>query len=221
MNRYTIEDIEIIRRKSGISYEEAVNLLEYHNGNLAKALVDLERNGRIRTEEEEKASHAHQGEDGKRKAKGLLSKLFRIRVLVRKNDVVIANLSSLFLLVALLVSSHLLIISLILILVLGYRVSIERNSKDFAANDLENMVKNAAVNVKDTVTSFARELADDDEAPPREDSFYASGRRGPAPSEQTPPTRPDSARPVTVNCPQDGGVEIEDGDDGYTEATIR
>ena len=50
MERYTIEDIEFIRRKSGISYQEAVALLDYHNGNVARALVDLERNGRIKPE---------------------------------------------------------------------------------------------------------------------------------------------------------------------------
>ena len=43
MAKYTFEDIEILRQKSGISYEEAVNLLEYHNGSLARALVDLEK----------------------------------------------------------------------------------------------------------------------------------------------------------------------------------
>ena len=48
MAAYTIEDIELIRRKSGISYQEAVALLDYHNGNVARALVDLERNGRIK-----------------------------------------------------------------------------------------------------------------------------------------------------------------------------
>ena len=34
MASYTIEDIELIRRKSGISYQEAVSLLDYHNGNV-------------------------------------------------------------------------------------------------------------------------------------------------------------------------------------------
>ena len=36
MAGYTIEDIDIIRKKSGISYQEAIALLEYHNGNLAR-----------------------------------------------------------------------------------------------------------------------------------------------------------------------------------------
>ena len=48
MASYTIEDIELIRRKSGISYQEAVSLLDYHNGNVARALVDLERNGPLK-----------------------------------------------------------------------------------------------------------------------------------------------------------------------------
>ena len=41
MAAYTIEDIELIRRKSGISYQEHVALLDYHNGNVARALGDL------------------------------------------------------------------------------------------------------------------------------------------------------------------------------------
>ena len=57
MAKYTIEDIEILRQKSGISYEEAVNLLEYHNGSLARALVDLEKNGRLRNEKGSNAAH--------------------------------------------------------------------------------------------------------------------------------------------------------------------
>ena len=51
MASYTIEDIELIRKKSGISYQEAVALLDYHNGNVARALIDLERNGRIQSDE--------------------------------------------------------------------------------------------------------------------------------------------------------------------------
>ena len=58
MERYTIQDIEFIRRKSGISYQEAVALLDYHNGNVTRALVDLERNGRIKPESENFNHHS-------------------------------------------------------------------------------------------------------------------------------------------------------------------
>lgn len=36
MERYTIQDIEFTGRKSGISYQEAVALLDYHNGNVTR-----------------------------------------------------------------------------------------------------------------------------------------------------------------------------------------
>ena len=41
MEQYTIEDIEMLRSKSNLSYQEAVALLDYHNGSLARALIDL------------------------------------------------------------------------------------------------------------------------------------------------------------------------------------
>ena len=41
MDAYTIEDVELLRRKSGMTYQEAVALLEYHTGDLARALIDL------------------------------------------------------------------------------------------------------------------------------------------------------------------------------------
>ena len=51
MEPYTIEDIEILRQKSGLSYQEAVALLDYHNGSLARALIDLEKHGKLKNEE--------------------------------------------------------------------------------------------------------------------------------------------------------------------------
>ena len=51
MEPYTIEDIEILRQKSGISYQEAVALLDYHSGSLARALIDLEKHGKLKNEE--------------------------------------------------------------------------------------------------------------------------------------------------------------------------
>ena len=85
MAKYTFEDIEILRQKSGISYEEAVNLLEYHNGSLARALVDLEKNGRLKT-------GPASGDAGKG-AKGVFTFLYRLRLRVRKDEAVVVNLS--------------------------------------------------------------------------------------------------------------------------------
>lgn len=149
MASYTIEDIELIRRKSGISYQEAVSLLDYHNGNVARALVDLERNGRLKPDfaaqdgpksAEKKASTAAAS-----KSKGgfmhFINKLYRARVKVARQSIPILNISLLFTLVAALISPYLLILSAILILLLGYRVSFDKDDADFAGENMDRMVK--------------------------------------------------------------------------------
>ena len=91
MAQYTIEDIEILRQKSGISYEEAVNLLDYHNGSLARSLVDLEKNGKLRDVQQGRAM----GGKG-HKAGHIFTSLYRMRVKVDKGGVPILNISVLF-----------------------------------------------------------------------------------------------------------------------------
>lgn len=203
MAKYTIEDIEILRQKSGISYEEAVNLLEYHNGSLARALVDLEKNGRLRSE----------GGKALRKTgwKGLFDFLFRLRLTVKKNKTTIVNLSSLFILLVLGTAPYICVIGLIVSLVLGYRISVDRDSAEFANDHFDDMVKNAKTNVQNTVSSFAQQLLG--EQPQAEPS--------PEPSKPRTESAASGTRPVNVQFPDGGSVDVRDDGDGYHEADIR
>ena len=167
MNNYSIEDIELIRRKSGITYEEAVSLLDYHSGDVARVLIDLERNGRLKEEKTNSAEAGktvRSGEAGE-KNRGpflrFLQKMYRTRVKVHKDKTVIINLSALFVALAvILFSPHLAIVSLILSLILGYRISIDTNDEAFQGEDLKEIVSGAAANVKRTVSDISREIND-------------------------------------------------------------
>ena len=207
MAKYTIEDIEILRQKSGISYEEAVNLLEYHNGSLARALVDLEKNGRIKTD---KAS----GKDHKG-AKGVFTFLYRLRMKVKKNDVTVVNLSLLFLLFVLATAPEVLVVGLIASLVLGYRITIDKDCGEFASETFDSVVKNARSNVQHTVSSFAQQFSQSKDEPQREDERESAA--------QQPRTEsaPSGTRPVNVQFPDGGSVDVHDGGDGYHEADIQ
>ena len=240
MASYTIEDIELNRKKSGISYQEAVALLDYHNGNVARALVDLERNGRIKPESQQKASASSAGDSHHNRGalSRLFSKFYRFRLKVKKGDIVIANLSLLFALLALMISPHLAIIAAILILVLGYRVSFDKNDRAFASANLEKMVRNAADNVKSTVSDFAKGFEDGfnqekGESEPKQDaqqkpsqeskkddrSFYQSNPAATTYHTAYTGSAPTIQVPVQVES-QDGNVSVEDDKDGYTNATI-
>lgn len=193
MAKYSIEDIEILRAKSGISYEEAVNLLEYHNGSLARALVDLEKNGRLKNE----SSKPHKG------FSGIVDFLFHLRVLIKKDKTVIVNISSLFVIVLLLFAAHICVIGLIAALLLGYKISIEKDSEAFADDHIEDMIKKAKNSVHSTVDHFAKQFSEEKAEPSARDERAASG-----------------TRPVNVQFPDGGSVDVRDDGDGYHEADI-
>lgn len=204
MAKYTIEDIEILRQKSGISYEEAVNLLEYHNGSLARALVDLEKNGRLKSHSD--AADSHKG------FRGVVDFLYRLRLKVKKGTLPIVNLSALFCIFVLITAPHVCVVGLIAALVLGYRISVERDSRDFAADNLDDMLRNAKDNVQQTVSGFAKQFSQTEEKRAEEPRPAAAPRTESAPS---------GTRPVNVQFPDGGSVNVREDDDGYHEADIR
>ena len=207
MAQYTIEDIEILRQKSGISYEEAVNLLEYHNGSLARALVDLEKNGRI------KDSKTSAKEANRRKNRGVFNTLYRLRVKVTKGEITILNLSSLFSLLALLIAPWVVVIGLVLVFVLGYRIRLERDSAEFADDNVEDMFRHAGNNVRSTVNQIAQDIGATQSAPRGETTKTAPS---------TEPDQPASGTtPVNVQFSEDGNVNVKEDADGYHEADIR
>lgn len=241
MASYTIEDVELLRQKSGISYQEAVSLLDYHNGNVARALVDLERNGRMKPETADttssknngkgksgtaSAQHGQAGHSGSNAVVSLINKLYRSRVKISRASTPIINLSLLFTIVGALISPHLLILSVVLVLVLGYHISFVKDDPDFAGENMDRMVKNAASNVRSTVNEFARSFQDgmngdkdattaaDKTAEQSTNSFYQDK---PAAEYHTCPT---INVPVQVDS-QDGSVTIEDDTDGFHSATIK
>ena len=224
MAAYTIEDIELIRRKSGISYQEAVALLDYHNGNVARALVDLERNGRIKEKadapKDKKGSNAHINvEINKSNVMDWIHKCFRARVKVRREETVILNISTIFAVLALLLSPHMVIIGAIIALVLGYKFSFEKHDHAFDGENLERTVRSAAENMKASVSDFTRsfqgshEAAKSDAADER--SYYSANRQEPVYR----PSYPTMNVPVQVES-QDGNVTIEKDQDGYSSATV-
>lgn len=243
MAAYTIEDIELIRRKSGISYQEAVSLLDYHNGNVARALVDLERNGRIKPDAETRRAAAQSStpysasgnvsssaKSGKNGFVDLVSAFYRARIKVNKDDTPIINLSALFGIISVIVAPHIVIFGAIASLVLGYKFSFSKSDKAFEGENLERMVRSAADNVKSSVGDFARGFQNgvNGEAqsapqsaaqPAADDRSYYTARPAATASAAYSSTCPTLNVPVQVES-QDGSVTVEGDAEGYSSATI-
>ena len=246
MAAYTIEDIELIRSKSGISYQEAVSLLDYHNGNVARALVDLERNGRIQPQAAQKPAGSAKPA-GQTKASGsksgvvdMITKLYRARIKIKMDDVTVLNVSSLCGIAGLVFAPHMLIAGGIASLVLGYKFTFDKNDPDFAGENLESMVRNAADNVKASVSDFTRGFQEGaSNGASAGGNGHASHPYAPSGSQPAPESTQErsyyanptaSAAAYRANVPtmtfpvqvegQDGSVTVEGDSEGYTSATI-
>jgi hypothetical protein len=163
MEAYTIEDVELLRKKGGMTYQEAVALLEYHNGNLARALIDLEKNGRLKEDAPADRGTAYGTAKGngkkhsetREKAINLLQKLYRCRVKVHKGDVPVINLSAVYAGAVLVFAPYITVAGIIIAMILGYRFSVSQMDGDFTVDSLKQAVKNTAGNVKASVNSMA------------------------------------------------------------------
>ena len=164
MDSYTIEDIEMLREKSGLSYQEAVALLDYHSGSLARALIDLEKSGRLldetdihkRKEEKKAMNGTEKMNDTKEKALNFIQKLYRSRLKIHKGNTPIINISVLFAAACLLFAPHMTVIGVIISMILGYRFSFTKMDDAFSADNLEKMVKSAAQNARTSVSSVVQ-----------------------------------------------------------------
>jgi len=166
MEQYTIEDIELLRKKSGMSYQEAVALLDYHNGSLARALIDLEKHGRLKDENQEKEGTKAMNDNSKKnetkeKAMSFLQKIYRSRVKIRKGETSVINVSVLFAALCLLFAPHMTIVGVIVSMILGYQFSFSRMDPDFASDNLEKMVKSAAQNARSSVSSVVHTISEE------------------------------------------------------------
>jgi hypothetical protein len=206
MANYTIDDIEMLRKKSGITYEEAVNLLEYHNGSLTRSLIDLEKNGRLK----ESGPTVRAASSGSQSwLKRLFAKLYRLRLVVRCNSIVVANLSSLFVIATVMFAPHLAIIGIIVALLLGYRISVDRKNPAFINDTFDSLVRNAKHNVQNTMQSFSRTFSGEEEPPQAEEPERARSQSAAS-----------GTRPVNVQFPGSGRVDVRSDNDGYHEADI-
>ncbi len=155
MEAYTIEEVELLRRKGGMTYREAVTMLESHGGNMAQALIDLEQNGLLKEEAcgkraaeggpvPERAGKS--GEAGKR-AVGFLQKLYRCRMKIHKGDVPVINVSAVYAAAALVFAPHITVAGVIISMILGYRFSFSQMDADFAlkaqAENISSRTENA------------------------------------------------------------------------------
>lgn len=151
-----IEDIEYLRTKAGISYEDAKELLEKNNGDVVKALCDLEQTGKLGNKN-----------TNNKKEKTLFDQLvdlckigYENRLVVKRKEDIILNLSINFVIFTFVVALHISFIGFLLSIILGYKISFQKegsNTNADAEQTVKDFVDKAGVNLKKTVNEFVKD----------------------------------------------------------------
>ena len=140
--KYTLEDVEYIRTRANVTYDEVIALLDAYEGDVIRVMAELERSGKLK-------SMGSNGKSFGETLKGLLRKGYENRMVVSKGERVVANFSIIFMLIALCFAFYVTIPALIFAIVFGYKVSFKKEAgaaKDFS--DIIYTTKKAAESVK-------------------------------------------------------------------------
>ena len=137
MNNEMIQNIEYLREKANVSYEEATEHLENNNGDVMHAMIELEKQGRLFSQTDDRGDTRIEQQfhdeliEAKGKAKSFFEKAKQTRLVIeRKNQYgekeTVANVSALVAGCATVVAPHLTIAAGLLSLVTGHQVKVER-----------------------------------------------------------------------------------------------
>lgn len=173
-----ITNMDLLREKAEITYEEAAELLTKYDDDVTRALIELEKRGKLKKPGKRvHATYAGTSAEGAAGAEPgtnahveperrgefmsglsrLISKGFSYRVIVAHGDEIIANLPVLFVLAVLFPGFHLVVFTMVCILLSGSRIYVRRRKATVNVDDFSYVARKAADNVRHSVNSFANE----------------------------------------------------------------
>lgn len=127
-----LEQIDELRKRANVSYEDAKNALEQCSGDLIEALVYLEKQNKIKPEMKPCEQNSFLNA-----IKKLIKKGNDTNFIVEKHDIVVLNISLTILTILTVVATPVVIVGLILALVTNHKIRIQKkNHEDLEANNV-------------------------------------------------------------------------------------
>lgn len=123
---YSVEDVETLRQKSGVSYEEAIRLLDKYDGDLASALIELEKSGHL-------GKGVFYAQVNVQKISETVQKWWNLglknRVLIERKETTLVNLPVLAAILIALCAPRAMLAGAVLLLLLGGHISLCREEQ--------------------------------------------------------------------------------------------
>lgn len=144
-----LEQVDLLRQRANVSYEEAKIALEKSNGSLVEALVYLEKENKIKTETKFEAQGAV--DQGLKTIRRWVKKGNESRFIIKKRDSELINLSVTVTVIASVVAPVIPLVGIPLALITNHRIKIIK------PNGQEAGVNRVIDKVSDKVVSLTKE----------------------------------------------------------------
>ncbi|MPN34486.1 hypothetical protein SDC9_181980 [bioreactor metagenome] len=137
-----LEQIDLLRERTGVSYNDAKEALEKSNNDLVEALVYLEKTHNLKTHKK-----LDNDNDFTSKCKAAIKKGNNTRFIVKKKDNVVINLPATLAGITTVVAFPFAITGLILAIVTNHKIKIEKeNGENIEVEEVLNKVSTAVNN---------------------------------------------------------------------------
>jgi len=152
-----LEQIDELRKRADVSYEDAKDALERFDGNMVDSLIYLEKNKRIKSCGYQNHHHGYNHGNGDffEKVKGLWKKGNKIRFIVTIQDKTLLNLPLAVSLIIAMLTLHYSIVVLVLALIFGCRFKFKNGTEEMKVNETLNKVHDNIDGLKKKFTQEA------------------------------------------------------------------
>ena len=145
-----LEQIDELRKRTNVSYEDAKKALEECNGDVVEALIYLEKQKKVKPEEKP-------GTDNFGNfilaVKRIIKKGNRTKLIVKKGEYTILSLPVTVVVIITLVAPYITVVALVLAILTGHRLRFQgENGEDMKVNDPLDKVSDYVVTLKKKLT---------------------------------------------------------------------
>ena len=145
-----LEQIDELRKRASVSYEDAKNALEQCGGNIIEALVILEKQNKIKPDEIPSSESKFF-----KRVKRLIKKGNETKLVIKKDDTVVLNICVTLAVILTIVASPIVITALILALVTKHKIRIQK--KNHENSEVNNIFDKMSLAVNKITTKITEE----------------------------------------------------------------
>lgn len=137
MMSVSLDKIDVIMERANVSYQEAKDALDKHDGDLVEALIELEQGEKIKkTKKKNNQNMNEKGTSFFNKVGEELKKMHKQKFRIKKDEEQIINIPLTLAILFIVITFPFSLILLGILVIIGYKISVTTKDSEVSVNDI-------------------------------------------------------------------------------------